>query len=83
MLWTAAGSVAGNGVGVNALDRLALAEFHDETDRMCAFVCVICAFGIYHVAKVPWAAAPRPMPLEFSGPFEFSGPGPQRCARPS
>lgn len=33
---------------------------HDETERMCAIIFVMCALGIYHVAKLPWAAALPP-----------------------
>lgn len=41
-------------------DRLALADAHDETGRICAIVLLACAFGVYHAAKVPWAAALPP-----------------------
>lgn len=42
------------------MDRLALADVHDETDRICACVDFVCAFGVYHAATVRWAASLPP-----------------------
>lgn len=56
VLWAAAGTAAGDGPQRNAIERVAL----DLTDRIGAVARLVCAHSIYHVVKVPRAAALPP-----------------------